>query len=98
MTSRMKFLRPGLHRMWTIDPNVAIRVYDVTGPAPELTDELRAVIPAAEVVEAQVRQFEKGLKYVQGSSRASSSRAVTPSGTTRARASPCRCSTPASSS
>lgn len=62
----MKFLRPGIHRVWTIDPNVAIRVYNVTEAAPEMTDELRAIIPATEIVEAQVRQFEKGLKYVQG--------------------------------
>ena len=60
------FLRPGIYRMWTLDPNVALRTFDVTQAAPEMTDELRAVIPAAEVIEAQVRQFEKGLKYVQG--------------------------------
>jgi len=60
------FLRPGLHRLWTIDPNVTIRVFDVTGPAPELTDELRAIVPAGELIEQVVRQFEKGLKYVQG--------------------------------
>lgn len=60
------FLRPGVHRVWLLDPMVAIRTFDVTQPAPELTDELRAIIPAAEVIEAQVRQFEKGLKYVQG--------------------------------
>ena len=60
------FLRPGIHRVWMLDPNVTIRMYNVTDPAPEMTDELRAIIPAAEVIEAQVRQFEKGLKYVQG--------------------------------
>ena len=60
------FLRPGVHRVWMLDPMIAIRTFDVTEPAPEMTDELRAVIPAAEVIEAQVRQFEKGLKYVQG--------------------------------
>jgi regulator of protease activity HflC (stomatin/prohibitin superfamily) len=60
------FLRPGIHRVWTLDPMVAVRVFDVTEAAPEMTDELRAVIPGAEIVEAQVRQFEKGLKYVQG--------------------------------
>jgi regulator of protease activity HflC (stomatin/prohibitin superfamily) len=62
----VKFLRPGLHRVWTVDPNVAIRTFDVTEPAPDMTDELRAIIPANEVIEAQVRQFEKGLKYVHG--------------------------------
>lgn len=60
------FLRPGLHRVWMLDPNVAITIYDVLGPAPEMTDELRGIIPATEIIEAQVRQFEKGLLYVQG--------------------------------
>ncbi len=62
----MKFLRPGVHRVWMLDPNVAIRTYNVMDPAPDMTDELRAIVPAAEVIEAQVRQFEKGLLYVQG--------------------------------
>lgn len=62
----VKFLRPGVHRIWTINPSVMVQLYEVTEPAPELTDELRAVIPAGEIVEAQVRQFERGLKYAQG--------------------------------
>jgi regulator of protease activity HflC (stomatin/prohibitin superfamily) len=62
----IKFLRPGQHRIWVIDPSVAIQTYNVTDPAPDLTDELRAVIPAAELVEGQVKQFERGLKYTQG--------------------------------
>src|SRR5215831_3225404 len=62
----VKFLRPGVHRVWKLDPSVVIRAFAVTDPVPELTDELRAVIPAAEIVEVQVRQFERGLKYVQG--------------------------------
>jgi regulator of protease activity HflC (stomatin/prohibitin superfamily) len=62
----VKFLRPGAHRVWTVNPGVAVQTYDVTLPAPELTDELRAVVPATELVEAQVRQFERGLKYTQG--------------------------------
>jgi regulator of protease activity HflC (stomatin/prohibitin superfamily) len=60
------FLRPGLHRVWTVDPNIRIDTFVVTDQPPELTDELRAIVPAAELVEAQVRQFERGLKYVQG--------------------------------
>jgi regulator of protease activity HflC (stomatin/prohibitin superfamily) len=60
------FLRPGVHRVWMLDPMVAVRAFNVTEAAPEMTDELRAIIPAAEIIEAQVRQFEKGLKYVQG--------------------------------
>jgi regulator of protease activity HflC (stomatin/prohibitin superfamily) len=55
-----------VHRLWRVNPAVGLRIFDVTQPAPELTDELRAVIPAAELIEANVRQFERGLKYVQG--------------------------------
>jgi regulator of protease activity HflC (stomatin/prohibitin superfamily) len=62
----VKYLRPGVHRLWTLDPAVTLRTLAVTDPAPELTDELRAIIPAAELIEVQVRQFERGLKYVQG--------------------------------
>jgi hypothetical protein len=62
----VKFLRPGTHRVWTIDPTIEVRSYAVTDPAPELTDELRAVIPASELVEIQVKQFERALLYVQG--------------------------------
>ena len=61
-----RFLRPGVHRIWTIDPGITVQTFDVTADAPELTDELRAVIPAGELVEAQVKQFERGLKYAQG--------------------------------
>ncbi|HEY4175374.1 MAG TPA: slipin family protein, partial [Kofleriaceae bacterium] len=62
----LRYLRPGIHRVWMLYPRVEVKTFDVLGDAPELTDELRAVIPATEIVEAQVRQFEKGLKYVQG--------------------------------
>ncbi len=62
----VKYLRPGVHRLWTVNPNIEVKPFVVTGEAPELTDELRAVIPATEVIEQQVRQFERGLKYVQG--------------------------------
>jgi regulator of protease activity HflC (stomatin/prohibitin superfamily) len=62
----MKFLRPGAHWVWTLSPRVTVETFDVTEAPPELTDELRAVVPAAELIEVQVRQFERGLKYVQG--------------------------------
>jgi regulator of protease activity HflC (stomatin/prohibitin superfamily) len=62
----VKFLRPGLHRVWKVDPSVAVRVFAITGAVPELTDELRAVIPASEIVDVTIRQHERGLKYVQG--------------------------------
>jgi regulator of protease activity HflC (stomatin/prohibitin superfamily) len=60
------FLRPGLHRIWVVDPNVAVRTFDILLTPPPLTDELRAIIPATELIEAEVKQFERGLLYVQG--------------------------------
>lgn len=62
----VKFLRPGIHRVWKVDATVTFRVFTVTEPVPDLTDELRAVIPASEIVDVTIRQHERGLKYVQG--------------------------------
>lgn len=61
-----RFLRPGVHRYWTLDPSVELRVVSVDEPVPELTDELAARIPSDELVQITVRQFERGLMYVQG--------------------------------
>ena len=60
------FLRPGVHHIWTVHANVAVTMFDVTETMPELTDDLRAMIPATELVEATVKQFERGLKYTNG--------------------------------
>ena len=45
---------------------MTLRAFSVTEPVPEFTDELRAFIPAAEILEVLVRQFERGLLYIQG--------------------------------
>ena len=60
------FLRPGVHRFWTVDPSVQLTVLSVDEAMPELTDELTAVIPAEEYVDVQVEEHEVGLRYVQG--------------------------------
>ncbi|MFO0565198.1 MAG: slipin family protein [Polyangiaceae bacterium] len=60
------FLRPGVHRVWTVDPSVEVQRFDVDAALPALTDELRAVIPNGEIVEATVREHERGLRFVQG--------------------------------
>jgi regulator of protease activity HflC (stomatin/prohibitin superfamily) len=62
----VKFLRPGVHRYWILDGTVALRVFAVDEAVPELTDELRAIIPAGELVELTVLQHQRALKYVQG--------------------------------
>ncbi|MBI3205778.1 MAG: slipin family protein [Myxococcales bacterium] len=60
------FLRPGVHRYWTVDPTLRVRRFDVEQPLPELTDELGALIPKREIVEATVLESERGLLFVQG--------------------------------
>ncbi len=60
------FLRPGVHRYWTVDPTLCVRRFDVDQPLPELTDELGALIPKREIVETTVLESERGLLFVQG--------------------------------
>lgn len=60
------FLRPGVHRYWTIDPSVELKILSISEPMPKLTDELVAVIPANEYVYTVIREYERGLHYVQG--------------------------------
>jgi regulator of protease activity HflC (stomatin/prohibitin superfamily) len=60
------FLRPGTHRYWTVDPSVRLLVLSVDAPMPELTQELAAVLPKSEYTDVLVREFERGLEYVQG--------------------------------
>jgi regulator of protease activity HflC (stomatin/prohibitin superfamily) len=60
------FLRPGVHRYWTVDPSVTLKVFALDAPMPRLSDELVALIPRAEYVSVVVREHERGLEYVQG--------------------------------
>jgi regulator of protease activity HflC (stomatin/prohibitin superfamily) len=61
-----KFLRPGTHRYWTVDPTLELAAHSVDGAMPELTNELAAVIPKNEYVEIVVTEHEQGLFYAQG--------------------------------
>lgn len=60
------FLRPGVHRYWTIDPSVELQILSVDEPMPELTDEMFSLIPKSEFVYTVVHEHERGLEYVQG--------------------------------
>lgn len=62
----VRYLRPGTHRYWTLDPSIEITTFDVDAPVPELTDEQRSVIPPSEIVDVTVLQHQRGLKYVAG--------------------------------
>jgi regulator of protease activity HflC (stomatin/prohibitin superfamily) len=60
------FLRPGVHRYWVLDPSVELRRFSLEEPMPEMTSELRMVVPASEYAEAIVEAHERGLHYVRG--------------------------------
>lgn len=60
------FLRPGTHRFWTVDPSVRLEVLSLDAPMPELSTELIAVLPRDEYVDVIVREYERGLEYLQG--------------------------------
>jgi regulator of protease activity HflC (stomatin/prohibitin superfamily) len=60
------FLRPGTHRYWTVDPSVRLEVLSLDNAVPDLTTELAAVLPSDEYLDAIVREYERGLHYVQG--------------------------------
>jgi len=63
------FLRPGVHRYWTLDESLALVVYDTRAPLPALTKELEALIPQNEYVAVTVEAHEKGLRFEQGATR-----------------------------
>ncbi len=60
------FLRPGVHRFWTVDPSVRLTIFRVDEPMPELTDELVRVLPKGEYVVTTVIAHQRGLKFVRG--------------------------------
>lgn len=60
------FLRPGTYRYWKVDPSVRVEIFSVREAMPELTSELVALVPRDEYVDVTVREYERGLAYVQG--------------------------------
>jgi regulator of protease activity HflC (stomatin/prohibitin superfamily) len=60
------FLRPGVHRYWTLDASVRLEVLDARAPLPALTRELEALIPRGEYVSLTVQAHETGLRFEQG--------------------------------
>ena len=62
----MLFLRPGVHRYWSVHESVTLSLFDVTRPLPPLTQELVKLIPSSEYIDVTVQAHEKGLRYEQG--------------------------------
>jgi regulator of protease activity HflC (stomatin/prohibitin superfamily) len=59
------YLRPGVHRYWRVDESVRLRLFDITERVPAFTDELEALIPKTELLDAKVEAHQAGLLYVQ---------------------------------
>jgi len=62
----VSWLRPGVHRLWRVDPGLSLEVVSTDGPVPVLTPELRKVVPSGEICEAVVSPYERGLLFVDG--------------------------------
>lgn len=60
------YLEPGVHRFWTVDPGVELRVMSIDEPVPEMSDALAKLIGYDELVDVTVNQHQRGLMYVQG--------------------------------
>lgn len=60
------YLRPGVHRYWTVDPAVELSIHDVHAPLPVLTPELLAVIPRSEYLDITVEAHQKALRIERG--------------------------------
>jgi regulator of protease activity HflC (stomatin/prohibitin superfamily) len=60
------FLRPGVHRYWTVDASVTLTRFDVGRALPPLTQELEQIIPKHEYIDVIVHAHEVGLRYEQG--------------------------------
>lgn len=60
------FLQPGLTRLWAFDPDLTVEIVSVEAPIPELTADVRAVLPSGEIVEALVAPHERGVLFVDG--------------------------------
>ena len=60
------YLAPGLHRYWTLDPSTHLEVMVVDRGMPELTNELKAVLPTHCYVDVVVAEYQNGIKYING--------------------------------
>lgn len=60
------WLRPGVHRLWRVDPDVTVEILSTDAPVPVITPELRAVLPKDEIFEGVVGPAEAGILLVAG--------------------------------
>jgi regulator of protease activity HflC (stomatin/prohibitin superfamily) len=63
----LRWLQPGMHLVWTVDPTVTLEVLDVSGvEAAPLRDEVKALVPATDYVEVTGAEGTAVLRYVDG--------------------------------
>ena len=61
----LRWLQAGMHLVWTVDPTVTLEVVDVSGvEAAPLRDEVKALVPASDYVEATAAEGTTVLRYV----------------------------------
>ena len=63
----VKWLQSGEWQVWTVDPSVTVEVIDVSGVATEpLRDEVKALAPSTDYVEATAAEGTTVVRYVDG--------------------------------
>ena len=63
----VRWLAAGVHLVWSVDPSVTVEVLDVSGvEASPLRDEVKALVPATDYVEATAAEGTTILRYVDG--------------------------------
>ena len=62
-----KWLQSGERQLWTVDPSVTVELLDVSGVQAEpLRDEVKALVPATDYVEATAAEGTTVVRYVDG--------------------------------
>ena len=63
----VKWLQAGMNLVWTVDPSVTLEVLEVSGvEAAPLRDEVKALVPASDYVEATAAEGTTVVRYVDG--------------------------------
>ncbi|HEX2730426.1 MAG TPA: slipin family protein [Polyangiaceae bacterium] len=67
----VRYLRPGVHRYWTVDEGTRLRRFDVNEAVPSLSAEELRIIAAGDLLEVTVSLNERGLLLQNGRYQAS---------------------------
>lgn len=62
----IELLHPGVHRIWKVEANIALRVFAQADPLPELTPELVKSIPAGELLQVTLELNQRAVLLRDG--------------------------------